>query len=138
MTATQQLHNLMMLDHADQKLAMNRKHLDAYRREGLAMPAASDREDDMRILSSGDVHVSHSQPAPASPSPGGGIGNALVGVAIGAALSAVPAAGVAGYLLHRLSPPAASTNPAPPSQRPSTDTSLDIGLKHFEDLLQDQ
>lgn len=91
------LFNTVMTEHVQDKLEMNRKHLDAYRRAGLGMGQASEGED-MRITSAGDVHYYHPpapQPAPQKSS--------ILPMLLMAGLTAAgltPVAGVAGYLAN--------------------------------------
>ena len=93
------LFNTVMTAHIEDKLEMNRKHLDAYRRAGLGMAQASEGED-MRITSAGDVHYYHPpaptpQPAPQKSS--------ILPMLLTAGLTAAgfaPVAGVAGYLAN--------------------------------------
>lgn len=91
------LFNTVMTAHVEDKLEMNRKHLDAYRRAGLGMGQASEGED-MRITSAGDVHYYHPpapQPAPQKSS--------ILPMLLTAGLTAAgfaPVAGVAGYLAN--------------------------------------
>jgi len=125
------LHNLMMLDHIQDKLQMSRNHLDHYRRKGLDMPTddAGGKADDMKILSTGDVHLttaspqSHPQPQPS------GMGKLLAGAALGASLIGIPGAGVAGYLASQyLQKPAAEVQPPAESEK------VNLGLLRVEDL----
>lgn len=93
------LFNTVMTEHVQDKLEMNRKHLDAYRRAGLGMGQASEGED-MRITSAGDVHYYH-PPAPApQPAPQK---SSIIPMLLTAGLTAAglaPVAGIAGYLAN--------------------------------------
>lgn len=125
------LHNLMMLDHVQEKLAMSRQHLDHYRRQGLKMPEENKAgAEEMKILSTGDVHLTAPQVSPPQQEQkqSSGLGKVLAGAAIGAALLGVPAAGVGGFMLNRM------LQTKPVASPVSEDQSLDLGLLQFEDL----
>lgn len=95
------------------------------------MQPTNDREEDMRILSSGDVHVSHQSPQQQPTPQGSGIGKVLAGAALGASLLGIPGAGIAGYLLNQLQQrPQQQTTQQP---QPTGET-VDLGLKKIEDL----
>jgi hypothetical protein len=134
MNPAKTMHDLVMLDHTEQKLAMGRKHLDQYRRQGLQMDPAKQREEEMRIISSGDVHVSQPGQASQPQQPqSSGLGKVLAGAALGASLLGVPGAGVAGYLLSQINQrkPVEAAPVVPPSSPAET---VDLGLKKIEDL----
>jgi hypothetical protein len=98
------LHDLMMKDHIEEKMAMGRKHLDHYRRKGLGMSTEQESEsDDMKILSAGDVHLH--PPQVASPPPAQApslLKTALMAASVGLG---VPLIGVAGYAIGELLKP---------------------------------
>jgi len=132
MSAANQLHQLMMADHTDEKLQINRRNLDIYRSQGLnSKPVHESGTDEMRILSTGDVTVSAPPSAPQSQ----GLGKVLAGAALGAALLGIPGAGLAGFALNALINRPQPTAPAPVPAKPTSDESLDIGLKRFTDLV---
>ena len=88
----------------------------------------NEKEEDMRILSSGDVHVSNQSPASDQPQPSG-LGKVLAGAALGASLLGVPGAGIAGYLFSQMQ------KPQPAVSQPASDgETVDLGLKKFEEL----
>ena len=58
-----------------------------------------------------------------------GIGKLLTGAALATGLMGIPAAGIVGYMLSQ------SQKVAPVVTPPFTDESLDVGLKHFTDLI---
>lgn len=120
---SQVLHDLIMKDHADQTLQMNRKHLDHYRRDGLGMKTEAESEgEDMRILSAGDVHL-HPQAQPQQQSaPQSTLAQKMVPLFAAAAIgSSVPIAAVAGYLLNK------PAQPTPAVESTSTEKDYEIG-----------
>ena len=122
------LHNLMMLGHVEDKLGRSAEHLEWYRRKGLGMPAKKDDsgKDDMKILSTGPVHVTQT---PESKPQANGLRSAVTAGLAVAALLGIPGAAAIAWL--------AKPNPAPivlPGE-PSEDTSVKIGLGDIEDLL---
>jgi len=119
----------MMLDHIQDKLQMSREHLDQYRRKGLDMPNKGEaKADDMKILSTGDVHLTasnqHPQPQSLPQQQSGGV---LKTLAILAAGALIPGAGIGGYL-------ASQWLNQKPVATGTEDKSLDLGLLKFEDL----
>lgn len=128
------LHQLMMVDHIQEKLQASRQHLDNYRRKGLGMPDKAKSDEEMKVLASGDVHftTNTSTPTDKSSPQGSGVGKVLAGAALAAGMLGVPVAGVAGYLLSQS---LNKTDPPASSQAQSTeDNSLDIGLLKFDEL----
>ena len=124
---TSPLHNLMMVGHIDEKLEMSRKHLDAYRRKGLGMKPAKEKQadDEVKILSTGNVHVTQ------APKAANGTGKLLAtGLAVAAALG-IPAAGAIGYLLNQ----SAAAKPVVPVVEPGTETDFVPGFLRIEDLV---
>jgi hypothetical protein len=79
-------------------------------------------------------NVLHPTPIVINGQQGSGLGKVLAGAAVGAALLAVPVAGIAGYALHQLINKPTPTAPQLAPQ-PTSDDSLDIGLGRFSDLL---
>ena len=125
MDSVSPLHNLMMLGHVENKLEKNSEHLEWYRRKGLGMPEKSgSKADEMKILSTGPVHVNQSADKPQS----SGLKTALTAGLAVATLLGVPAAGAIGWLLNR-------PDPAPIIVPPDTDTRTDVGLGKFKDLI---
>ena len=93
------LHDLMMKDHLEEKMAMGRKHLDHYRRKGLGMKTEPESEDEsMKVLSNGDVHVHH---APIPQKQESTLSRALPIIATAGMAAGIPLAGIAGYLLSQ-------------------------------------
>lgn len=91
---------------------------------GEAMPESAE---EMQISIDSPV-VNHHHP-PQQPQ-GSGIGKVLAGAALAAGLIGIPGAGVAGYFLSKLTDKPAATQPA----KPTTDDTVDIGLKRFSEL----
>lgn len=125
----QTLHNLMMMGHANRKLASSQQHLNHYRESGLSMPA-SPPEDNMQIFATGPVTLHNPAPSPppekpAAPAAPSGIKTALLAGSIGLAAAGIPAAGAIGYLLNRV--------PEPVIQK--TEEVLEMSLLREEDLL---
>lgn len=124
-TSTQKLHQLVMLDHTEQKLAAGRNLLSRWRSGQLGIEPTH-KEDDMRIVSSGDVHVVSPQPMKPQDS---GVGKVLAGAALGAALLGIPGAGALGYLWSQM-----QSKPEPQVITPTDDTTVGLGLRKFEEL----
>lgn len=95
------------------------------------MQPTNDREEDMRILSSGDVHVSHQSPIAHQPQ-SSGLGKAVAGAVIGASLLGIPGAGVAGYLVSQMNQQ--KTEPASVPSVINDGETVELGLKKLEDL----
>jgi hypothetical protein len=86
--------------------------------------------DEMQISIDSPITTTHHHQAPQQSS---GLGKVLAGAAIAAGLLGIPAAGVIGYGVSQW---AAKTDSKPiGNPNAQEDTSLDIGLGRFEDLL---
>jgi len=127
----QTLFQTVMTEHVQDKLDMNRRHLDHYRRQGLGMAPIPETGEDMRITSAGPVTIhqlapQHSQPASSGKS-------WLVPILCAALGTLGPAGAVGGYLLSRWAAqvPAQQTAAPAPAER-ITETiresiSIDLG-----------
>ncbi len=119
-----------MLDKHRQRLDKNIEAEDAAVRKKLwgsteSNPTAGDEMGDQIVLG----NLTHPTPIIMPQQQSGSIGKVLAGAAIAAGLMGIPAAGVIGFGLSKI------LEQKPATASPSEDTSLDIGLGRFEDLL---